>query len=391
MPDRQIKYTFHYKNFKTMKHLLIDFENIQPQNLDKLPVDDTHVWLFIGVMHKMLPVSLVKSLLRFGERAHLVHLQKTGKNALDFYLSYYLGQITATDPSAQIGILSRDGGYDVLVEHILENRQAENIIRLAGIEEVQHEKMPAPRPAPLIETAQPPEPSKPQQPLAPYFQAALTALRKPDAFRPSYLHNLQQNLRKYVLHDLFADKTDEECEAITIAITNKLKAQNLIKVDEQNIVSYHVSDADLLQKIQRYILSQKPKTYTDFQAAVESRASALCLDISQGDIQAFAQYLSGQDLIRQEKGKIEYAPFAAPKPQPAPKQPENYQPDETTWKKVVAALSVAKDKRPSKVKALRNTIKAHAKCSDQETEKLLQHLQLKKILRVDGTKAVYLK
>ena len=181
-----------------MKHLLIDFENIQPQNLDKLPVDDTHVWLFIGVMHKMLPVSLVKSLLRFGERAHLVHLQTTGQNTLDFYLSYYLGQITATDPSAQIGILSRDGGYDVLVEHILENRQAENIIRLACIEEVQHEKMPAPRPAPLIETAQPPEPSKPQQPLAPYFQAALTALRKPDAFRPSYLHNLQQNLRKYV-------------------------------------------------------------------------------------------------------------------------------------------------------------------------------------------------
>lgn len=374
-----------------MKHLLIDFENVQPQNLDKLPVENTHVWLFIGVMHKMLPVSLVKSLLRFGERAHLVHLQKMGKNALDFYLSYYLGQITATDPNAQIGILSRDGGYDVLVEHILENRQAENIIRLAGIEEVQHEKMTAPQPAPLIETAQPSEPSKPQQSLAPYFQAALTALRKPDAFRPSYLHNLQQNLRKYVLHDLFADKTDEECEATTIAVTNKLKAQNLIKVDEHNIVSYHVSDADLLQKIQRYILSQKPKTYADFQAAVENRASALCLDISQGDIQAFAQYLSGQDLIRQEKGKIEYAPFAAPKPQPAPKQPENYQPDETTWKKVVAVLSVAKDKRPSKVKALRNTIKAHAKCSDQETEKLLQHLQLKKILRVDGTKAVYLK
>ena len=107
------------------------------------------------------------------------------------------------------------------------------------------------------------------------------------------------------MHDLFADKTDEECEATTIAVTNKLKAQNLIQIDEQNRVSYHVSDADLLQKIQRYILSQKPKTYADFQAAVESRANALCLDISQGDIQAFAQYLSGQDLIRQEKGKIE--------------------------------------------------------------------------------------
>ena len=373
-----------------MKHLLIDFENIQPQNLDKLPVDDTHVWLFIGVMHKMLPVSLVKSLLRFGERAHLVHLQKTGKNALDFYLSYYLGQITATDSDAQIGILSRDGGYDVLVEHILENQYAQNIIRLAGIEEVQHEEITASQPVPLIETAQPPEPFKPQQPLAPYFQAALTALRKPDAFRPNYLHNLQQNLRKYILHDLFADKTDEECEATTIAVTNKLKAQNLIQIDEQNRVSYHVSDADLLQKIQRYILSQKPKTYADFQAAVESRANALCLNISQGDIQAFARYLSEQNLIRQSKGKIEYAPFAEPKPQSTPKQPENYQPDETVWKKITAALPASKTNRPNTVNALRNMIKSLAKCSDQETEKLLQHLQFKKILRIDDTKIVYL-
>ena len=78
-----------------MKHLLIDFENVQPQNLDNLPTDGIHIWLFLGAVHKSLPVSLVKSLLRFGERTHLVQLQKTGKNALDFYLSYYLGQITA--------------------------------------------------------------------------------------------------------------------------------------------------------------------------------------------------------------------------------------------------------------------------------------------------------
>jgi len=182
-----------------MKHLLIDFENVQPQNLDKLPTEGTHIWLFIGLQHKMLPVSLVKSLLRFGERAHLVQLQKTGKNALDFYLSYYLGQITATDPEAQIGILSRDGGYDVLVEHILENQQAQGIVRLANIDEVQHQKITAAPPPALLENSPQPETEpKPQQSLAPYFQAALAALRRPDAFRPSRLHNLQKYLHKYV-------------------------------------------------------------------------------------------------------------------------------------------------------------------------------------------------
>lgn len=375
-----------------MKHLLIDFENVQPQNLDKLPTDDTHIWLFLGMVHKMLPVALMKSLLRFGDRVHLVHVQKTGKNALDFYLSYYLGQITATDPNAQIGILSRDGGYDILVEHILESQQAQSIVRLANIDEVQHEKITAAPPAPLIAANQQPETvPKPQQSLAPYFQAALTALRRPNAFRPSRLHNLQQNLYKHILCDLLTDKTDEERMTIVVAITNKLKAQNLISVDEQGIVSYQISDADLLQKIQRYILSQRPQTYADFQAAVQNRAAALCLSINQGDIQAFARHLREQNLIRQENGKIEYAPFPELKPKPTAKQPENYQPDETMWKKLMVALAPNKHNRPNTVTALRNTIKGQTQCSDKEAEKLLQHLQDTKILRIDGTKIAYLK
>ena len=375
-----------------MKHLLIDFENVQPQNLDNLPTDGIHIWLFIGVQHKMLPVSLVKSLLRFGERAHLVQLQKTGKNALDFYLSYYLGQITATDPEAQIGILSRDGGYDVLVEHILENQQAQGIVRLTDIDEVQHQKITAAPPPALLENSPQPETEpKPQQSLAPYFQAALVALRRPHAFRPSRLHNLQKYLYKYVLCDLFADKADEECKRTTNAVINRLKVQNFISIDEQEAVSYHISDNDLLQKIQRYILSQRPQTYADFQAAVQKCADALCLTVSPSEIQAFARHLHEQNLIRQENGKIEYAPFAEPKPQPAPKQAAKtgWQPDEAKWKKLIAALSVKN--RPNKTKALRNTIKVHVKCGEQEIEKMLKHLQDTKILHLEGEKIVYSK
>lgn len=375
-----------------MKHLLIDFENVQPQNLDNLPTDGIHIWLFLGAVHKSLPVSLVKSLLRFGERTHLVQLQKTGKNALDFYLSYYLGQITATDPEAQIGILSRDGGYDVLVEHILETRQAQGIVRLTDIDEVQHQKITAAPPPALLENSPQPETEpKPQQSLAPYFQAALAALRRPDAFRPSRLHNLQKYLHKYVLCDLFADKADEECERTANAVIHKLKVQNFISIDEQEAVSYHISDNDLLQKIQRYILSKRPQTYADFQTAVQSRADALCLRVSPNDIQAFARHLREQNLIRQENGKIEYAPFAEPKPQPAPKQAAKtgWQPDEAKWKKLIAALSVKN--RPNKTKALRNTIKVHVKCGEQETEKMLKHLQDTKILHLEGEKIVYSK
>lgn len=337
---------------------------------------------------------MVRSLLRFGERAHLVQLQKSGKNALDFYLSYYLGRIAATDPEAQIGLLSRDSGYDILVEHILENQQAQSIVRLVNIEEVQYQKLTATPPATLLENNPQLEVApKSQQSLAPYFRAALTALRRPDIFLPGCLHDLKKNLADHVLQGLMMEKADDERERLAQVIINNFKAKNLISIDEQETVSYYIDDNALLQKIQRYIFHTKPKTYADFQSAVQNLADAFCLGFEPGDIQAFAQHLSERNLIRQNNGEIEYAPFTEPKPQSVVKQTAKtvWQPDKTMWKKIVAALSVAKTKRPVTVNALRNTIKSHAKSGEKETEELLQHLQDTKFLRIDGTKIVYLK
>ena len=384
-------YLTHSKN---MKHLLIDFENIQPQNLDKLSADGAHIWLFLGVIHKSLPVGLVRSLLRFGERAHLVQLRKSGKNALDFYLSYYLGRIAATDPEAQIGVLSRDSGYDILVEHILENQQAQSIVRLVNIEEVQYQKLTATPPATLLENNPQLEVApKSQQSLAPYFRAALTALRSPDIFLPGCLHDLKKNLADHVLQGLMMEKADDERERLAQVIINNFKAKNLISIDEQETVSYYIDDNALLQKIQRYILHTKPKTYADFQSAVQNRADAFCLGVEPGDIQAFAQHLSERNLIRQNNGEIEYAPFAETKPQPVAKQTVKtvWQLDKTMWEKVITLLSAAKTNRPATVNALRNAIKSYAKSDEKETEELLQHLQDTKFLRIDGTKIVYLK
>lgn len=366
-----------------MKHLLIDFENIQPQNLDNLPTEDTHIWLFLGAVHKHLPIELVQSLLRFGERAHLVRLEKSGKNALDFYLSYYLGQITATDPNATIGIVSRDGGYDILVEHILANQHAQNIVRLVNVDEIQT----APTSI-LIEQNQ----NIARKPILPIFQAALTALRAPNAFRPTRLHNLQLNLRKHILRDLIAEQDEAEQDNTIKIIINKLQKQGFIQIDEiRETLTYHLSDSDFLARVQVYVLNKRPNTFADFQAAVYERASELCLNIDEGDIQAFARHLREQNLIRQNNGKIEYAPFPEPKKQPEKPQATKYQPDENMWKKVLAAIFVDKNKRAQKVSSLKNVIKSHAKCSDQETEQLFQYLQDKKHIQVNDNKIIYLK
>lgn len=384
-----------------LKHLLIDFENVQPQNLDKLPETDTHIWLFLGVNQKNLSVELVKSLLRFGECVHLVQLQKSGKNALDFYLSYYLGQITTTDKNAMIGILSRDGGYDVLVEHILVEHQAQDIVRLASLNEVeeiahiqssetvvlaenQSEKLPETTEKVVTETVS----------LAPYFQAVFRALRQPNAFLPTRLHNLESNLRTHILRDMLENKNDDDRNKIVNEAINKLKTQKFITIDdERNTVQYHLSDSDILEKIQRYILNIKPKTYAEFQAAVSQRAADFDVRIEVGDIQGLARNMRERELIRQNNGKIEYAPFPNPPQAVAQtaKQPEKYQPNSEMWQKVLASLAVAHEKRPTRMASLKNVIKAHAKCSDGEVEKLFQHLQDKKIISLKNQKVIYTK
>lgn len=73
-----------------MKHILIDYENVQPKSFDNIETKDCHIWLFLGVnQQKSLPLELVETLLRFdNEKTHIIKMQHVGKNALDFYLSF---------------------------------------------------------------------------------------------------------------------------------------------------------------------------------------------------------------------------------------------------------------------------------------------------------------
>ena len=79
----------------TMKHILIDFENTRPEptQLNALSPEDCHIWLFLGALQqKSLSVDLCEALCRFGQQVHFVRISRLGKNALDFYLAYYLGK-----------------------------------------------------------------------------------------------------------------------------------------------------------------------------------------------------------------------------------------------------------------------------------------------------------
>lgn len=371
-----------------MLHLMIDFENIRPENLNTVPIENTHIWLYMGATQKNLPIELVQSLLRFGERVHLIKLEKTGKNALDFYLSYYLGQITAIDKDAHIAILSHDGGYDILVEHILANQLAQNIQRIShlNIPNINTQAIATSTHADLSQS----QLNKPisEVPLKPFIQLTLATLRQKDVFLPRYLNNLKNNLRKYVLHDLLAGQDEDKQIKIVESVINRLIQQKFLEVSE-NIVHYHISDQDMLRKIQAYILQHKPKTTETFYQALQQRTEALALSFNNNDARLFLDHLIQKHLIYETDGILTYSPSIK-----GDNITENHaskitqQNAQEIYEQICIALQ--RPNRPKKISSLNHLIQAHCK-EFISNSYILNRLKSEQWIRIEDNKLIYLK
>lgn len=99
-------------------YIMIDMENVVPDNLELLDQDWVKVLLFVGKNQTKLPISIVKAVQRLGSRAQYVQMSGTGHNALDFHIAFYIGRIAATDKDAYFHIISNDTGFDPLIAHL---------------------------------------------------------------------------------------------------------------------------------------------------------------------------------------------------------------------------------------------------------------------------------
>ena len=100
------------------KVLLIDFENIQDINLDQIESSDYRICVFIGESQNKIPLELVKSAQKLGNRLEWLKIDGNGRNALDFHIAYYLGSQVEKNRSNEYIILSKDKGFDPLVRYI---------------------------------------------------------------------------------------------------------------------------------------------------------------------------------------------------------------------------------------------------------------------------------
>lgn len=138
-------------------YVLVDFENVQPSSIEALAHDHLKLLVFVGANQAKVPFETAALLQQLGARANYVKITGNGSNALDFHIAYYIGKLAATEPTAYFHIVSKDTGFDPLIQHL----KAEGIFagRVKAISEI-----------PLIKASVAKTPSERNQMAANWFQ-----------------------------------------------------------------------------------------------------------------------------------------------------------------------------------------------------------------------------
>lgn len=103
-------------------YVLIDFENVQPKNLELLARQPFKVFIFCGANQTKVPYDFAVATQRLGKEATYIKISGNGRNALDFHITYYAGELATRDPEAHFHIISKDTGFDTLIQHLRDRK-----------------------------------------------------------------------------------------------------------------------------------------------------------------------------------------------------------------------------------------------------------------------------
>ncbi|WP_348540345.1 PIN domain-containing protein [Ruegeria sp. HKCCSA071] len=103
-------------------YILIDFENVQPKNLELLRGHICTLIVFVGANQKSIPYDFAQALQSLGENAVYQKIAGNGSNALDFHIAFYLGELATKDANACFHVISRDKGFDPLIAHLRQRK-----------------------------------------------------------------------------------------------------------------------------------------------------------------------------------------------------------------------------------------------------------------------------
>jgi len=101
-----------------MNHVFVDYENVHEVDPAVIGARSVSLTLLLGARQTRLDAALVEKLMEHAASVQLVRLTTSGENALDFALAYYVGRAAAADPTGHFHIVSKDTGFDLLIEHL---------------------------------------------------------------------------------------------------------------------------------------------------------------------------------------------------------------------------------------------------------------------------------
>jgi hypothetical protein len=195
--------------------VLIDYENVQPESLAGLNGEHFRVLLFVGANQTKLPFEIATAMQQLGSHAQYVKISGNGSNALDFYIAFYIGELSSKDPTAYFHIISKDSGFDPLVQH-LKSRKI-SALRSKSIEEI-----------PLLKAAN-------TKSISEKVAVVVTNLRQRGASKPRAISTLSSTVVSLFQKQL----TETELSELLAA----LQSQGIVSVSG-NKVSYSLPESD---------------------------------------------------------------------------------------------------------------------------------------------------
>jgi hypothetical protein len=99
-------------------YVLIDYENMQPADLELLVKHKCGAKIFLGAPQAKINYETVAVLQEMGIAAEYIRAEGIGNNTVDFHIAFYAGQLAAAHPHARIWIISHDRGFDPMIRHL---------------------------------------------------------------------------------------------------------------------------------------------------------------------------------------------------------------------------------------------------------------------------------
>ncbi|HTG44328.1 MAG TPA: PIN domain-containing protein [Verrucomicrobiae bacterium] len=89
-------------------YILVDYENVQPKDLELLQSGRFKVMVFLGPQHMKISTAVARALQPLGTNVEYFTLEKAGRNASDFRIVYFLGKLSGLEPAASFYVISED-------------------------------------------------------------------------------------------------------------------------------------------------------------------------------------------------------------------------------------------------------------------------------------------